>query len=152
MLLGSRQAFADVIAAQDQLWRLLNVLHEQDDIESENSANNLISHKITDTKDLLANDNDNEHQSTFHYMRRRRREWDVLEALAANSSIAKTILRSSAWLELLGIIVGYSQFTKLMVARLGAAKVLSKLLWDPENGPVLGELVTACIILYFLKL
>jgi len=130
----SRQSFADAIVRQGQLWRLLEILHQQDDIEIEASANNFGPGQNDGTGDKSMDS-----KSIINYMNRRRRDWDFLDSLAANTSIAQTILRSGIWLELLGIIVGYSNFTKLMVARLGGAKVLYKLLWDPENGAYLGK-------------
>jgi hypothetical protein len=49
------------------------------------------------------------------------------------------LVRSSGWLELLGIIAGYESFTKLFVSRLGAAKTLSLLLWDENTSEVAGK-------------
>jgi hypothetical protein len=49
------------------------------------------------------------------------------------------LVESTAWLELLGILVGYSGFTKIWIARIGSAKTLSRLLWDPKTGAILGK-------------
>ena len=68
----------------------------------------------------------------------------LLESLSSSSSIAGKIVESTAWIELLGILVGYSKFTKVWIARTGAAKTLSRLLWDPKTGPVIGESVVSC--------
>lgn len=73
--------------------------------------------------------------STQSFMEQKKQGWDILESLASSQPIATIILRSSAWLELLGVLVGFSKFTQLITARVGAAKVLSKLLWDPNTGP-----------------
>ena len=70
---------------------------------------------------------------------RKQRGWVLLESLSSAPSVAMTIVDSMAWFELLGILVGYSKFTKIWIARIGAAKILSRLLWDPKTGPVLGE-------------
>lgn len=66
--------------------------------------------------------------------------WTLFESLSSSPSIAPMILESSAWIELLGILVGYSEFTKVWIARVGAAKILSRLLWDPKTGHTLGML------------
>jgi hypothetical protein len=59
--------------------------------------------------------------------------WTVLEGLSSSPSIVNCILSTSVWLELLGVLVGYKDFTKLWSARIGAAKALSRLLWDPSQ-------------------
>lgn len=70
---------------------------------------------------------------------KQQRGWTFLESLSSSPSIAPKIIESSAWLELLGILVGYSEFTKVWIARSGAAKILSRLLWDPKTGQTLGK-------------
>lgn len=70
---------------------------------------------------------------------RKVRGWSVLEALSSSPSIAVQILASSVWIELLGVMVGFKSFTKVYAARLGAAKTLSRLLWDPAVGLQTGE-------------
>ena len=69
---------------------------------------------------------------------RKQRGWTLLEALSSSPSVAFKLVGSTAWLELLGILVGYGGFTKAWTARTGAAKTLSRLLWDPATGPKLG--------------
>ena len=59
--------------------------------------------------------------------------WSVLEALSSSPSVAMNLLRTSAWVELLGILVGYCRFTKAYESRKGAAKTLARLLWDPKT-------------------
>jgi hypothetical protein len=71
---------------------------------------------------------------------RKQRGWLLLESLSSTPSVATKLVESSAWLELLGILVGYGGFTKIWIARMGAAKTLSRLLWDPKTGPVAGKL------------
>lgn len=58
-----------------------------------------------------------------------------MESLSSTPSIATKLVETSFWLELLGILVGYAKFTKMWAARVGAAKTLSRLLWDPQTGP-----------------
>jgi hypothetical protein len=67
------------------------------------------------------------------------RGWAVLEGLSSSPSIVNYILSSSGWVELLGVLVGYSKFTKSWSARTGAAKTLSRLLWDPNLGALAGK-------------
>jgi hypothetical protein len=77
--------------------------------------------------------------SSFDVRQRQARGWSVLEALSSSPSIANLIFESSGWIELLGILVGYCKFTKLWTARIGAAKTLSRLLWDPQTGSSAGK-------------
>jgi hypothetical protein len=72
-------------------------------------------------------------------MLRKQRGWALLESLSSSPSVAQKIVESSAWLELLGILVGYTEFTKVWIARVGAAKTLSRLLWDPKTGQSIGK-------------
>lgn len=115
-ILSPKQCFADAVAEQDSLWRLLWALERPDGTESQVSSESLSS----------AN-------------RRLQRGWALLESMSSSSSIAMKLVRSSGWLELLGIIAGYESFTKLFVSRLGAAKTLSRLLWDENTSQVAGE-------------
>jgi hypothetical protein len=73
--------------------------------------------------------------------KRKNNGWMVLEALSSSRVIASQIVSSSAWLELLGVVVGYSQFTKTWSSRVGAAKTLSKMTWDPLAGTHIGTLI-----------
>lgn len=114
-ILSPKQQFADAVAAQGALWRLLWVLERSD--ATENGGTN-----SSDQVDVL----------------RKQRGWTLLEALSSSPSVAFKLVESSAWLELLGILVGYGSFTKAWTARTGAAKTLSRLLWDPTTGPKLG--------------
>ena len=72
-------------------------------------------------------------------MVRKQKGWMLLESLSSSPSIASKIVESTAWLELLGILVGFKSFTKTWIARTGAAKTLSRLMWDPKTGPVIGK-------------
>jgi hypothetical protein len=84
-------------------------------------------------------DSESEAKGNRSEMLRKQRGWMLLESLSSTSSIAGKIVESTAWIELLGILVGYSKFTKVWIARTGAAKTLSRLLWDPKTGPVIGK-------------
>lgn len=116
-ILSPKQTFADAVAEQDSLWRLLWVLERPDGKEKATSSESLSS-----------------------LSSRLQRGWTLLESLSSSSSIALRLVSSTGWLELLGIVAGYESFTKLFVSRLGAAKTLSLLLWDENTGPTAGEL------------
>eukprot|EP00551_Chaetoceros_affinis_P011437 CAMPEP_0203680424 /NCGR_PEP_ID=MMETSP0090-20130426/39233_1 /ASSEMBLY_ACC=CAM_ASM_001088 /TAXON_ID=426623 /ORGANISM="Chaetoceros affinis, Strain CCMP159" /LENGTH=1702 /DNA_ID=CAMNT_0050548483 /DNA_START=284 /DNA_END=5392 /DNA_ORIENTATION=+ len=80
-------------------------------------------------------------------------KWLILESLTSSSPlVSNTLVASSAWLELLGIIVGYSKFTKHLVGRQGAAKILSRLLWDPSSSSVAGSLLQRFLPLAMLNI
>ncbi|KAL3930367.1 MAG: hypothetical protein SGBAC_011798 [Bacillariaceae sp.] len=117
-ILSPKQQFADAIAAQGSLWRLLWVL-ERSDATGNGVAN------TSEQIDVL----------------RKQRGWTLLEALSSSPSVAFKLVESTAWLELLGILVGYGHFTKAWTARTGGAKTLSRLLWDPTTGPKLAPLL-----------
>lgn len=116
--MSPKQQFADSVADQGALWRLLSVL-ERPEAEDANSGT----------------DNQSE-------MLRKQRGWMLLESLSSSSSVASKMVESTAWLELLGILVGYTGFTKVYVARTGSAKTLSRMLWDPKIGAVVGMLLS----------
>lgn len=118
-ILTSKQGFVNAVAEQGTLWRLLWILQRKDGDGPDNASSDLQGEN-----DIL----------------KKHRGWGFFESLSSSPSIAKKILESSAWLELLGILVGYSEFTKVWTARSGAAKILSRLLWDPQTGQTLGRL------------
>jgi hypothetical protein len=118
-ILSPKQPFADSVAREGSLWRLLVVLERPEPHEGATDSSG-----IADT------------QKTTE---RKIRGWSVLEALSSSPSIATMLLSSSGWLELLGVLVGYITFTKVWTARAGAAKTLSRLLWDPTTGPLAGR-------------
>jgi len=125
--MSPKKQFADAVSEQHALWRLLWVLERpeaQDNTPDENVA-----------------------QSGQSEMLRKQRGWMLLESLSSSPSIAAKIVESTAWLELLGIMVGYAGFTKVYVARTGSAKTLSRLLWDPKTGPSIGKLVGPGLLL-----
>lgn len=113
-IVSSRQAFASAVARERVLWRLIKMLERADSSENEEELPNGATGRVSKRK-LLS--------------------WSVLEALSSNPCVATQILASSYWVELLGVLAGYSEFTKVMSARSGAAKTLSRLLWDPTTGP-----------------
>ena len=120
--MSPKQEFADAVAVQGALWRLLWVLERSDVHDSEETADNSKQHHAETQTDIL----------------RKQRGWSLLESLSSTPSIASKLVSSTAWLELLGILVGYSGFTKVWIARMGSAKTLSRLLWDPKTGAVAG--------------
>jgi hypothetical protein len=117
-LLSSKQGFANAVVQQGSLWRLLWVLERPGDQED--------SHE-------------REHNGPQVEMLRKQRGWALLESLSSSPLVAEKIVNSSAWIELLGILIGYTEFTKVWIARAGAAKTLSRLLWDPKTSQTLGE-------------
>ena len=89
-------------------------------------------------EDADSQDNDKQVANQSDILRKQR-GWMLLESLSSSPSIASRLVESTAWLELLGIMVGYSGFTKNWIARIGSAKTLSRLLWDPKTGPIVGK-------------
>jgi hypothetical protein len=125
-ILSPKQQFADAVAVQGALWRLLWVLERLDSREKKQEYQD-------------SNQSPGGHIDIL----RKQRGWSLLESLSSSPSVALKLIESSAWLELLGILVGYSGFTKIWIARIGAAKTLSRLLWDPEMGLLLGKKLIA---------
>ena len=119
-LLGPKQLFADAVTRENAFWRLLQLVERPEANES--------------TPDDLRLSNGS------HLHQRKDRAWPILEALSSSPSMASAILLSANWIELLGVVVGYTKFTKLWTARVGAAKTLSRLLWDPRTGSIAGTL------------
>ncbi|KAG7366914.1 heat shock protein DnaJ domain protein [Nitzschia inconspicua] len=119
-LISSKQGFANAVAQQGALWRLLWVLErpgEQEDVQDDSQSGPQV--------DML----------------RKQRGWALLESLSSSPLVAEKIVDSSAWIELLGILIGYAGFTKVWIARAGAAKTLSRLLWDPQTGQTIAPLL-----------
>jgi hypothetical protein len=114
--LSPAQFFADAVVSDATLWRLIRLLErrEPDEPSSGDESDEIIS-------------------------KRKARAWSVLEALTSSPSIAAEILATTAWLELLGVIVGHQPCTRLYSSRLGAAKTLSRLIWDPSVGQLAGK-------------
>lgn len=118
--MSSKQSFAAAMVKEATLWRLLRVLERPDPSEiSEFSSGAPAKADEASKRKILS--------------------WSVLEALSSSPAIALEIVTSSIWLELLGVLVGYSEFSKAWSARSGAAKTLSRLLWDPSTGPAIGK-------------
>jgi len=113
LILGQQMSFATTVAKTGVLWRVLSVLERPESAEEQSPKQD-----------------DNEMENS----KRKSRAWSILEALSSSPSIAKQLMASSAWLELLGVLVGYRSFTKAWTARLGAAKTLSRMLWDTATG------------------
>jgi hypothetical protein len=121
-IISPKQQFADAVAVQGALWRLLWVLERSESRE-----------------DVGGNQDHAKHAGSQSDILRKQRGWMLLESLSSSPSIALRLVESTAWLELLGILVGYSGFTKIWIARIGAAKTLSRLLWDPKTGSMVGK-------------
>ena len=110
-IVSPKKSFADVIVQEGVLWRVMLVLQRPQNAE----------------------DSTDEGQSALESSKRHIRAWSVLEALSSSPSVAQQMIRSTGWLELLGVLVGYGSFSKAWTSRLGAAKTLSRLLWDPST-------------------
>jgi hypothetical protein len=121
--LSPKQPFADAVAREGALWRLLWVLERADSADKSDGSDDAKQQSTESQNDIL----------------RKQRGWLLLESLSSTPSVATKLVLSSAWLELLGILVGYGGFTKIWIARMGAAKTLSRLFWDPQTGPVAGK-------------
>ena len=129
-LMSAKQVFADAIANQNEIWRLLRILERPDEsIVTLGASEKDSGHNEEDTSI---------DQATAP---RQDRAWEVLESLSSSSSVALALVNSGGFLELLGILVGYSNFTKLWAARLGAATILSRLLWSPDTASILTPLL-----------
>lgn len=120
--LSPNQSFADSVTKENTLWRLLQLLERLEPNED----------------GVEGTDRSNEAATSLDVSLRKTRGWSVLEALSSSPSIATCLLSTSGWLELLGVLVGYSEFTRLWDARIGAAKTLSRLLWDPKMASLAG--------------
>ena len=118
--MSPKEPFADSVAKQGALWRLLWVLERPDAIETQE-------------------DNESSGADDREIIRRKVKGWALMESLSSSPSIATKLIESSCCLQLLGILVGYSKFSRMWAARVGAAKTLSRLLWDPQTGPSAGK-------------
>ena len=114
------------------MWRLLRVLEgPQDEAPNENRIKSSSFDKRTDQVE--------QRDSGIQVIiERQEHGWKILESLASSPSIARLLVKSSGWLQLIGILAGYEKFTKLWVDRKGAAKTLARLLWDPNTSPIAG--------------
>jgi len=109
-VLMARKIVVDAFISSGAIIRLLSLLERREDANVEDTA------------------------------KRQRVGWNQLEALVSSDTTITFILGSSGWLELLGILVGYAKFSTSFPSRLGAAKALSRLLWDPTTGADLSKL------------
>lgn len=118
-IIASNQIFATHVAKECVLWRLVNVIERP-------NGNEIAKASPDDVGETMDS-------------KRKKVGWSTLEALSSSQAIASQIVSTGIWLELLGVVVGYSQFTKTWSARSGAAKILSKMLWDPSISSVIGK-------------
>ena len=138
--MSPKQIFADAVAKQGALRCLLHVL-EQKGIVSP-------SLQISDL-DTEGNVKGKGETSWQQETKQQERGWSILQSLVSSPSVATAIIKSSGWVELLGIIVGYPGFTQLWTARNGAAKTLAQLLWDPNIGPLAGSCLNSDFFVHF---
>ena len=67
-------------------------------------------------------------------LKRRESCWKIFDCLISFPSIAVVTLQTGTWLELLGIVSGFSKFTSLLSSRVAAANILSCLLLNADVG------------------
>lgn len=145
--MSPKQVFADSVASQNELWRITRVLeHECSDEKASAEVDDDSDTKQEERDDPKKGGDDGEKNETKlsekeHVSTSHDRVWDILESLSSSPSVGTGLVKSGAWIELLGIIVGYSDFTKAWTARVGAAKVISRLLWTPETGSLMSPLL-----------
>jgi hypothetical protein len=98
---------------------------------------------VLERPDSIETSKDSDQGSTDdrEIIRRKVKGWALMESFSSTPSIASLLVEKSGWLELLGILVGYANFSKMWAARVGAAKTLSRLLWDPRTGPSAGKIL-----------
>ena len=140
--MSPKKGFADAVKDSSEVLRKLISTLEIYDSCLVHKANS-IDAEVEDTSSLK--------QERMKYQQK---QWSILESLASTPSVAKLLVTSSAWLELLGIVAGYSKFTKDLVGRQGATNTLHRLLWDPSTSPIAGKNLSQClsdILLFFQR-
>lgn len=113
--LCTKESFADAISRQGELWRILKVLCSLGEDRHEGEENL--------AKRAYVN------------------EWDLFESLATTPSIIYTLMKTIGWVQLLGIIVGYSKYSSKREARIASASILFQLLVDPKFGFLISSLL-----------
>jgi len=95
LAISGKQSFADAVSREGSFWRLLNVLERKEpneDLTRDDSARAMENSLNSPSKD---------------------RGWLVLEGLSSSPSVASEMVTSSGWIELLGILTGYTRFTSM---------------------------------------
>ena len=148
--MSPKQVFADAVASQNELWRIIRVLEREHPVpppeeEMTSPVEAGDNQDSEGTRPGVGKDNsDRVSDEEFNVLEgpsARDRVWEILESLSSSPSIGTDLINSGAWIELLGIIVGYRNFTKVWMARVGAAKLISRLLWAPETGSLISPLL-----------
>ena len=80
-----------------------------------------------------------QNQSEFENKSQQKTRWMILEYLVSSTSVAAELVASSGWLELLSIIAGCDRFNVNWTSREGSAKILARLLYDPQTSATAGE-------------
>ena len=149
-LLSPKQVFADAVASQNELWRIIRVLEREHPIPPPEEDMTLAVETGEDqdpegTRPGVGQDSSDrvldEEFNVLETPSDHDRVWEILESLSSSPSLGARLINSGAWIELLGIMVGYRNFTKAWTARVGAAKLTSRLLWTPETGPLISPLL-----------
>jgi hypothetical protein len=122
LILSSKNWFANAVIVERSFWRLLQLLEQPEIDELAPIVPAADYDHIGEAKRVL-------------------KAWSVAEALSSSLAIVSEILSTTGWIELLGILVGYAEFSKVWTARVGAGKILSRLLWDPRLGTVTSKLL-----------
>ena len=99
------ERFAAGVVTRGCLWRLINFL----------------------TRDMSTSSNG---QSEVVDRDTRGKAWESMVALASHRACASHIASTHCWLEILGVLLGLSGFVVTFADRLGAARVLGRLLWE----------------------
>ncbi len=144
-ILSPKLCFAQAMVPE--LSKLLQLLERPD----ENDKNNEVLEEDDEDNDI-EDLTDEKNMYSASWRERQEKAWSILEALASSESIAKAMVSSQGWLELLGLIVGYEPYTKALSSRIGAAKALARLLWDPHTGTTLSPLLQRFVPHTFVSL
>ena len=146
--MSPKQVFADAVASQNELWRIIRVLECEHPVPppEEEEASALEADDDHDSEGTRPgkSGSDGSPDEDFNVLETppaHDQVWEILESLSSSPSVGSELIGSCAWIELLGIIVGYRTFTKVWAARVGTAKVISRLLWAPETGPSISSLL-----------
>ncbi len=122
--MSTKKFFADAVGNYSKVIRKLvsTVVFQQLISNSDNDSN------------IDSNDSEN-----FEYTKWLEQKWSILESLAKSPVVAGALVKSSVWLELLGVISCYDRFSSISAGRMGAARTLARLLWDPITTGTAGK-------------
>ena len=116
--MSSKKFFADAVGHQSGVIRSL--------------ISTILSHQ--QNSDIETNEITN-----IYHTKWLKQKWLILESLAKSPAVAGALVKSSAWLELLGVVSSYDKFSSTAVGRIGAARTLARILWDPVTTGIAGK-------------